>query len=74
MRLGEFDFSRTDETQAVEFNVAEVKIHQDFVFTEGEELSNDLAILTLDGKLDTNRTQEWASKILFPNRLTVQLQ
>lgn len=56
--MGEFDFSRTDETQAVEFNVAEVKIHQDFVFTEGEELSNDLAILTLDGKLDTNRTQE----------------
>ena len=64
MRLGEFDLSRTDETQAVEFNVAEVKLHKDFVFTEGEELNNDLAILTLEGMLDTNRTQERPSKIL----------
>ena len=58
VRLGEFDFSRDYETQAIEFDVANVKTHEGFVFIQGEELTNDLALLTLDGELQKDRTQE----------------
>lgn len=44
MRLGEYDFTKPDETRALDFMVSEIRIHRDFVYTTYE---NDIAIIKI---------------------------
>lgn len=42
VRLGEYDFTKSDETRAVDFAVTEIRIHRDFKYSTYE---NDIAII-----------------------------
>ncbi|EFN88016.1 Proclotting enzyme [Harpegnathos saltator] len=44
VRLGEYDFTRPDETRALDFTVTEIRVHRDFVYTTYE---NDIAIIKI---------------------------
>ncbi|XP_014488987.1 PREDICTED: proclotting enzyme-like [Dinoponera quadriceps] len=44
VRLGEYDFTKPDETRALDFMVSEIRVHRDFVYTTYE---NDIAIIKI---------------------------
>ncbi|XP_032687892.1 proclotting enzyme-like [Odontomachus brunneus] len=44
VRLGEYDFTRLDETRTLDFMVSEIRVHRDFVYTTYE---NDIAIIKI---------------------------
>ncbi|KAI4496409.1 hypothetical protein M0804_000219 [Polistes exclamans] len=44
VRLGEYDFTRTDETRELDFAVVEIRVHRDFDSTTYE---NDIAIIKI---------------------------
>lgn len=45
MRLGEYDYQKATETRYRDFNVVEIKQHEEFQLST---YSNDIAIITLD--------------------------
>ncbi|XP_011264758.1 proclotting enzyme isoform X2 [Camponotus floridanus] len=45
VRLGEYDFTKSDETRALDFMVSEIRIHRDFKLTTYE---NDIAIIKIN--------------------------
>lgn len=45
MRLGEYDYTKSTETRHRDFNVVEIKQHEEFQLSTYE---NDIAIVTLD--------------------------
>ncbi|EZA53249.1 trypsin-1 [Ooceraea biroi] len=44
VRLGEYDFTKSDETRALDFTVTEIRIHRDFKYNTYE---NDIAIIKI---------------------------
>jgi hypothetical protein len=44
VRLGEYDFTKSDETRALDFMVTEIRIHRDFRYNTYE---NDIAIVKI---------------------------
>lgn len=50
--MGEHDFNRTDETDMKEFQIAKVKIHDEF---DRRTFENDIAILKLGSKVQFTR-------------------
>lgn len=44
VRLGEYDFSKTDETRALDFSVSEIRVHRDF---DPVTYENDIAIIKI---------------------------
>jgi len=44
IRLGEYDFTRTDETRAQDFEVVDIRVHLDF---SSKTYENDIAIVKL---------------------------
>ncbi|KAF7995590.1 hypothetical protein HCN44_006697 [Aphidius gifuensis] len=44
VRLGEYDFTRDDETRALDFHITELKVHPNF---DGSNYDNDIAIIKI---------------------------
>jgi len=51
IRLGEHDFTRSNETRAQDFEVADIRVHLDF---SSKTYENDIAIVKLHRRTDFN--------------------